>query len=201
MENIYLFALITIIGLIVLAVIFVTYKSLFKKLDNLDDLKAYQESLLKENELLQEQVHKINDVLDGLKIDIQKQINHTRLSNIIHFTTEIAKYRNGVYEDKYFIQEVGECKIFKIIDKKMNEITNIYYQDNLKSFTETFLANKLKHKMYYAEGLLVTAKDFDVNGNIVVSYEYDEAGEISSKTEYEYDNNGDLLNQTRKEYL
>lgn len=200
MENIYLFVLITIISLIVLAVIFVTYKSLFKKLNNLDDLKAYQESLLNENELLQEQIHKINDALDDLKVDTQKQINHTRLSNIIHFAAEIAKYRNGVYEDQYFIQEVGECKIFKITDKKTQEVSNIYYENNLKSFTETFLDNKLKHKMYYDKGLLATAEDFDKNGNLAASYEYDEAGEITSKTEYEYDDNGDILHQTRKEY-
>ena len=115
-------------------------------------------------------------------------VNNLRLDNLINVSNEIGKYKQGVYEDDHFLQEVGYCKIIKLIDKNTKEVTQVYYNENgEKSYTETFDNETLKYKMKYENGKLRNGIEFNKNGEIIFEYFYDEAEEISKKIEYLYD--------------
>lgn len=118
-------------------------------------------------------------------------VNNLRLDNLINVSNEIGKYKNGIVEDEYFLQEVGSCKIIKFTDKQSNEVTEVYYNESgEKSHTQTFLEDKLKYEMKYTDGKLSNGVEYNEQGQIIFAYEYDEAGEVSTKIEYAYDKSG-----------
>ena len=124
-----------------------------------------------------------------------------RIDNLVDLNNEIAKYRNGVIEDDYFLQEVGHCKVTKLIDKQTNEITEVTYDNNgLKNNTQTFLDGKIKYEMSYMDGLLHEGKEYNDEQQVAFHYQYNEAGEVSKKTEYTYDENGEIKNKKEINY-
>ncbi|WP_373002030.1 hypothetical protein [Sulfurimonas sp.] len=178
-------------------------KNIFEKNSDstTNDIKNIESSLLNKHKEFNKSIDTIKANLGTYTTNIQRQINHARLDNIISFSNEISKYKNGIEEDEYFLKEVNECKIYRMTDKTTNEVTNIYYKDGLKSYTETFLEHKLIHKLYYsAENVLEKGEDYGNNGELLVDYQYDEAGEISQKTEYEYDNESNIINKIEMKY-
>lgn len=128
-------------------------------------------------------------------------VNNLRLNNLINVSNEIGKYRNGIYEDTHFIQEVGHCKIFKLTDKTTGEITNIHYDENgEKLYTETYVDDILQYKMNYRNKKLKNGIEFNKNGNVLFEYFYDEAEEISKKLEYIYDEEFNLTETQETNY-
>ncbi|QFR49386.1 hypothetical protein FJR48_06460 [Sulfurimonas lithotrophica] len=201
---------ITIVSSIaILLTIIIAYKKINDSnklvIDELNKLQTFMSSQFKEldenNTSMTKKVENLQSNIDSSFVATQKSLQHIRLDNIINFHTELAKYKNGIYEDDHFIQEVGECKVLKLVDKKTNETTNIYYEGGIKNFTETFADNCIKHKMYYSkDGSLLKGEDFNKAGSLVFSYQYDEAGEISSKTEYIYDDNNNIIDEITTKY-
>lgn len=128
-------------------------------------------------------------------------VNNLRLDNLINVSNEIGKYKEGIYEDDHFLQEVGHCKIIKITDKSSNEITNVYYDENgEKSHTETFDKDILKYMMKYQNGKLKNGIEFYKNGEILFEYIYDDAEEVSKKIEYIYDEKAQLKEKKETNY-
>lgn len=128
-------------------------------------------------------------------------VNNLRLDNLINVSNEINKYKEGIYEDEHFLQEVGHCKIIKITDKESQDITYINYTDNgEKSYTETYHDNILKYSMKYENNKLKIGMEFDVNGEISFEYFYNEMEEIDKKIEYIYDNNLKLKDKKEINY-
>lgn len=133
--------------------------------------------------------------------NIVQLVNNLRLDNLINVSNEIGKYKEGIYEDTHFLQEVGHCKIIRVTDKKSNEITNVYYDDKgEKSYTETFDSDKLKYTMKYENGKLRNGIELDKNGEILFEYIYDDAEEITKKIEYIYNEDTTLKEKKEKNY-
>lgn len=160
--------------------------------------ESIQTKLIETNKnLLNSQVKQEKYIMD-ITSDMQKNyngivgfLNNLKLDNIINVSNEISKYKNCTLEDGYFLQEFTSCKIIRFTDKQTNETTEVFYNENgEKSYTETFIADKLKYKMYYSNDILSRGIEYNKNGQVIAEYEYDEAGEISKKLEYEYNNDG-----------
>lgn len=133
--------------------------------------------------------------------NIVQLVNNLRLDNLINVSNEIGKYKQGIYEDEHFFQEVGFCKIIRISDKNSGDITNVYYGENgEKSYTETYAGDVLKYSMQYENNKLKIGKEFDINGKISFEYYYDNVEEITKKIEYIYDNNLELQNKKEINY-
>lgn len=128
------------------------------------------------------------------KIDvIRNSMRFIKLDNLVTMNNELAKYREGVYEDEYFIQEVGECKILKITDKSNGEITHITYNESGHiQQTNSYLNDVLLFTMEYVNGKLETGNKYNQNGQKAFSYKYNGIGEIVSQNEYLYDENNQL---------
>jgi hypothetical protein len=128
-------------------------------------------------------------------------VNNLRLDNLINVSNEISKYKEGTYEDKHFLQEVGHCKIIKLTDKNNGEVTHVYYDENgEKSHTETFDKDVLKYAMKYENGKLKNGVELNQNGEILFEYFYDDAEEVSKKIEYIYDEKAKLVNKKETNY-
>lgn len=133
--------------------------------------------------------------------NVVKLVHNLRLDNLINVSNEISKYKEGVYEDEHFLQEVGHCKIIKLTDKNSGEITNVYYDENgNKSYTETLSNDKLKYKMQYENGKLSNGAELNNDGDIVFEYFYDDAEEVNRKIEYIYDENANLKDKQETIY-
>lgn len=129
--------------------------------------------------------------LDSYFVNITKIISTLKIDNLISITNEVNKYRQGILEDEFFIQEVGHCKVVKFTDKSNNDFTEVFYNDlGEKLYAETYSENKLKFLIKYQNDRIKEGIEFDKNGNEIFEYFYNEAEEISKKIEYEYDNNG-----------
>jgi restriction endonuclease S subunit len=171
-----------IIGIAVLLLTFSVIAVCFKK------ISAITEKISEDHDHIKKLENKVESLKDVIK--------HIRLDNLISFNNELAKYREGIYEDEYFIQEVGDCKIFKIIDKMNGETTHVSYDDFARtSATKTYKDDILKYSMEYTEGILSEGTEYRDDGQISYTYEYDMAGEIKSKIEYHYDGNGTYQNK------
>ncbi|MEA2019704.1 MAG: hypothetical protein U9N59_14785 [Campylobacterota bacterium] len=128
-------------------------------------------------------------------------VNNLRLDNLINVSNEIGKYKNGIVEDEYFLQEVGSCKVIKFTDKQSKEVTEVYYNElGEKSHTQTFLEDNLKYEMKYLSGLLSQGVEYDKQNQVIFAYEYNEAGEVSTKIEYEYDKSGKQTEKSKIKY-
>lgn len=133
------------------------------------------------------------------KIDVLKNaMKYLKLDNLIALNSALAKYREGVYEDDHFIQEVGDCKIFKIIDKSNGEITRISYDEiGQISSTQTVLSDTLHYSMEYVNGKLAIGIEYNQNAQKAFCYKYNEIGEVVSRDEYIYnENNGFEIKET-----
>jgi len=166
---------------------------------NLDNVRQQTKSLTSNFEKYSlDNISKIDNYFENM-VNLVKNL---RLENLINASNSIAKYRNGIIEDKHFIQEVGFAKVVKIIDKKTNEITYVHYdEEGLKEFTETYLDKKLKYSTVYDKsGLLLKGFEYDKESKVIIEYEYDGAGEIDTKIEYEYDETGTKLEKQKIKY-
>lgn len=187
-----------------------TIESLNKSLVN--DIKqsneSIQDSLAKmnkelENSLITQDKNMINisTKVESNYISIVGLVNNLRLDNLINLTNEIGKYKEGIYEDEHFLQEVGHCKIIKLTDKNTKEVTQVYYHANgEKAYTETFTNGKLKYTMKYENGKLITGTEFNEEGETLFEYFYDDAEEISKKIEYIYDKSNQLKDTIKTNY-
>ena len=129
--------------------------------------------------------------LENYFTNITKIISTLKIDNLISITNEINKYRQGVLEDEFFLQEVGHCKIIKFTDKSNNDFTEVFYNDSgEKLYAETYSEDKLKFLIKYQNDKIKDGIEFDKDGNVIFEYFYNEAEEISKKIEYEYHNNG-----------
>ncbi|MGJ0342929.1 hypothetical protein NG769_10750 [Aliarcobacter cryaerophilus] len=134
--------------------------------------------------------------LENYFTNITKIISTLKIDNLISITNEINKYRQGVLEDEFFLQEVGHCKIIKFTDKSNNDFTEIFYNDSgEKLYAETYSEDKLKFLIKYQNDKIKDGIEFDKDGNVIFEYFYNEAEEISKKIEYEYHNNGKRIKE------
>jgi hypothetical protein len=111
----------------------------------------------------------------------------------------LNKYRKLEVEDKHFVQELGDYKILKIVDKATNEVTDITYENGLKKETRTFKDDHLKYATEYENGLLKKGFELDENGDILFEYEYNAIGEVATSIEYSY-TNGTKKIKNKKQY-
>lgn len=134
--------------------------------------------------------------LENYFTNITKIISTLKIDNLISITNEINKYRQGVLEDEFFLQEVGHCKIIKFTDKSNNDFTEVFYNDSgEKLYAETYSEDKLKFLIKYQNDKIKEGIEFDKDGNEIFEYFYNEAEEISKKIEYEYHNNGKRIKE------
>ena len=134
--------------------------------------------------------------LDNYFTNITKIISTLKIDNLISITNEINKYRQGVLEDEFFLQEVGHCKIIKFTDKSNNDFTEVFYNDSgEKLYAETYSEDKLKFLIKYQNDKIKDGIEFDKDSNVIFEYFYNEAEEISKKIEYEYHNNGKRIKE------
>ena len=134
--------------------------------------------------------------LENYFTNITKIISTLKIDNLISITNEINKYRQGVLEDEFFLQEVGHCKIIKFTDKSNNDFTEVVYNDSgEKLYAETYSEDKLKFLIKYQNDKIKDGIEFDKDGNVIFEYFYNEAEEISKKIEYEYHNNGKRIKE------
>ena len=134
--------------------------------------------------------------LDNYFTNITKIISTLKIDNLISITNEINKYRQGILEDEFFLQEVGHCKIIKFTDKSNNDFTEVFYNDSgEKLYAETYSEDKLKFLIKYQNDKIKDGIEFDKDGNVIFEYFYNEAEEISKKIEYEYHNNGKRIKE------
>lgn len=134
--------------------------------------------------------------LENYFTNITKIISTLKIDNLISITNEINKYRQGILEDEFFLQEVGHCKIIKFTDKSNNDFTEVFYNDSgEKLYAETYSEDKLKFLIKYQNDKIKDGIEFDKDGNVIFEYFYNEAEEISKKIEYEYHNNGKRIKE------
>lgn len=134
--------------------------------------------------------------LDNYFTNITKIISTLKIDNLISITNEVNKYRQGILEDEFFLQEVGHCKIIKFTDKSNNDFTEVFYNDSgEKLYAETYSEDKLKFLIKYQNDKIKDGIEFDKDGNVIFEYFYNEAEEISKKIEYEYHNNGKRIKE------
>ena len=134
--------------------------------------------------------------LENYFTNITKIISTLKIDNLISITNEINKYRQGVLEDEFFLQEVGHCKIIKFTDKSNNDFTEVFYNDSgEKLYAETYSEDKLKFLIKYQNDKIKDGIEFNKDGNVIFEYFYNEAEEISKKIEYEYHNNGKRIKE------
>lgn len=134
--------------------------------------------------------------LENQFTNISKIISTLKIDNLISITNEINKYRQGVLEDEFFLQEVGHCKIVKFTDKSNNDFTEVFYNDSgEKLYAETYSEDKLKFLIKYQNDKIKDGIEFDKDGNVIFEYFYNEAEEISKKIEYEYVNNSKIIKE------
>ena len=134
--------------------------------------------------------------LENYFTNITKIISTLKIDNLISITNEINKYRQGILEDEFFLQEVGHCKIIKFTDKSNNDFTEVFYNDSgEKLYAETYSEDKLKFLIKYQNDKIKYGIEFDKDGNVIFEYFYNEAEEISKKIEYEYHNNGKRIKE------
>jgi hypothetical protein len=139
----------------------------------------------------------INSIGIGLKTFIcDKSYSNEKVAEFNSLSNEINKYRQGVLEDEFFLQEVGHCKIIKFTDKSNNDFTEVFYNDSgEKLYAETYSEDKLKFLIKYQNDKIKDGIEFDKDGNVIFEYFYNEAEEISKKIEYEYHNNGKRIKE------
>jgi|GEM_PF-3293702 len=130
-----------------------------------------------------------------------KIINNLRLDNLINVSNEIQKYTSMTISDENFIKELGHCKVLRVTDKATNDITDVFYENGIKTHTETLNDGILKYSMQYNEnGLQTEGLEYNDQGDVSFAYEYDLAGEVTTKIEYQYDTSGQLLDTTQTQY-
>ena len=114
--------------------------------------------------------------LENYFTNITKIISTLKIDNLISITNEINKYRQGVLEDEFFLQEVGHCKIIKFTDKSNNDFTEVFYNDSgEKLYAETYSEDKLKFLIKYQNDKIKDGIEFDKDGNVIFEYFYNEA--------------------------
>lgn len=157
-----------------------------------------------------DEVYTLNNVFEKTSIDIKNKINtqferilqtvnSLKIENYIEINNMINKYKKLEVEDAHFIQELGDYKIVRIVDKATNEVTDITYENGVKKETRTFQNDLLKYATEYENGVLNKGFEFDLNGDILFEYEYNAIGEIATSIEYGY-TNGTKKIKNKKQY-
>ncbi|WGV98563.1 chemotaxis protein [Vibrio sp. YMD68] len=183
-------------------------------------LNAYQSEQFALRQKQLEQVHvAINERLTGLKQlgersefagkqssramleQLTAQIQRLRADNLVSLTNELAQHQDLKLVTDDFIKTLGECKVTHIEDKHSGQMTNIYYEQNIKRRSDTFAGELLKYQMLFnKDGKPSVGREFDTMGNLVFEYTYDDAGEISKRVETTYDCSGQQSSQSEVAY-
>jgi hypothetical protein len=157
-----------------------------------------------------DEIHALNNAFEKTSIDIKNKINtqfehilqtvnSLKIENYIEVNNMLNKYRKLEVEDKHFVQELGDYKILKIVDKATNEVTDITYENGLKKETRTFKNELPKYATEYENGVLKRGFELDDNGDILFEYEYNAIGEVATSIEYSY-TNGTKKIKNKKQY-
>lgn len=129
----------------------------------------------------------ITDLVQSTFHTMSQQILNLKIDNYVNTANKTLNSYHHIYENEFFTQEFGHCKIVKIIDKKDNATTNIYYSDiGQKSYTETFCEKNLKYSAHYQNDKLTRGCEYDSHANLLFEYFYNEIGEVVKKVEYSY---------------
>jgi hypothetical protein len=172
-----------------------------------NELDLLDKKMVTTFKVLKDETNNIKNISEKYGLNIKNQlensfqntvklVNHLRLDNLINVSNEISKYKQGIYEDEHFLQEIGYCKIIRLTDKKSGDVTNVNYDENgEKLFTETYNGDVKKYSMQYENNKLKIGKEFDSNGVISFEYFYDDMEEITKKIEYIYNSNFELQNK------
>ncbi len=132
---------------------------------------------------------------------MSQQVSNLKIDNYINTANKTLDFQEHTCENEFFIQEFGHCKIVKIIDKKDNSVTNIYYNENeKKSYTETFNENILIYSAHYENDKLNRGCEYDSHANLIFEYFYNEIGEVIKKVEYLYTEDGKFNTTQETDY-
>jgi hypothetical protein len=130
--------------------------------------------------------------------DLQRLLGLLRLqqTSLLSSATQVAaavEDDNGLMriETASQIRYLSGSQIERIEDKISGECTRFFYNAGRKASAETWQNDQLKYRMVFNEqGGPDSASEFDLNGREVVQYQYDPAGNITSKRELHYDVSG-----------
>ena len=132
---------------------------------------------------------------------MNQQVLNLKIDNYVNTANKTLNSKEHTYENEFFTQEFGHCKIVKIIDKKDSSVTYVYYNENGgKSYTETFSENILKYSAHYQDDKLNRGCEYDPHANLLFEYFYNEIGEVIKKIEYFYAEDGTLENTQETHY-
>jgi hypothetical protein len=130
--------------------------------------------------------------------DLQRLLGLLRLQQT-SLLSSAAQVAASVEDDKGLlrietdsqIQYISGSRIERIEDKISGECTRFFYHAGRKASAETWQNDQLKYRMLFNEqGGPDRASEFDLNGREVVQYQYDPAGNITSKRDLHYDASG-----------
>tara|TARA_B100000700_G_C15051492_1_gene860521 strand:+ start:190 stop:978 length:789 start_codon:yes stop_codon:yes gene_type:complete len=128
-------------------------------------------------------------------------IQTLRLNNLVELTNEVARHQDLKIENEEFVKRLGDCKVTRIEDKYSGQITQIYYENNIKRSSDTFAGDSLKYQMFYnASGQPERGLEFNSEGQTIFEYLYDETGEVESQNAFEYDDKGNQVNKEHTSY-
>lgn len=130
--------------------------------------------------------------------DLQRLLGLLRLqqTSLLSRATQVAaavEDDNGLMriETASQIRYLSGSQIERIEDKASGECTRFFYSEGRKASAETWQNDRLKYRMVFNEqGAPDRASEFDLNGREVVQYQYDPAGNITSKRDLHYDASG-----------
>ena len=129
------------------------------------------------------------------------QIQKLRADNLVSLTNELAKHHELTLDTDDFLKKLGDCKVTQIEDKHSGQVTQVYYENGFKRSSDTFSGSTLKYQMVFNDdGKPVKGSEFDTKGNLVFEYVYDDAGEISKRTETLYDQTGTKVDTSETAY-
>ncbi len=135
----------------------------------------------------------ITNLVESTFHTMSQQISSLKIDNYVNTANKSVNTEEHKYENEFFTQEFGHCKIVKIIDKQDNSITHVYYDENeKKSYTETFNENSLTYSAHYKDDRLNRGCEYDSKSNLLFEYFYNEIGEVIKKIEYLYAEDGTL---------
>ncbi|NQZ04687.1 hypothetical protein [Idiomarina sp.] len=128
-------------------------------------------------------------------------IQTLRVSNLVELSNELARHQDLTIENEEFVKCLGDCKVTRVEDKYSGQITQIYYENNIKRSSDTYAGDLLKYQMFYsASGKPQRGLELNSAGQPIFEYLYDETGEVESQTEFEYDDAGKQVSKHHTSY-
>lgn len=128
-------------------------------------------------------------------------VQNLRVDNLVELSNELARHQDLSVENSEFVKSLGDCKVTRIKDKYSGQVTQIYYENNIKRSSDTFVGDTLKYQMFYnATGKPERGLEFNSTGLPIFEYCYDETGEVESQTAFEYDEAGKQVSKETTNY-